>query len=92
MNKVAKKTQKGETMKTPGEIPEADRKNFETLLRAAAQGDLALVSAIRKVDGKQVALVCAMQANDDKTVTPVPFAVMVEGNPFDLFEDPTKDV
>jgi hypothetical protein len=50
---------------------------------------LALVSAIRTADQQPVALVCAMQTNDDETITPVPIAVMVEGNPFDLFEDPT---
>jgi len=47
------------------------------------------VSAIRNVDQAPVALVCAMQHNDDDTITPVPFAAMVEGNPFELFEDPT---
>ncbi len=67
------------------------RENFNTLLRAAGQRDLALVSAIRKADQKPVALVCAMQRNEDFTIMPVPFAVMVEGNPFELFEDPTVD-
>jgi hypothetical protein len=65
------------------------RANFQTMLQASDNGDLALVSAIRKADQQPVALVCAMQRNDDQTITPVPFAVMVEGNPFELFEDPT---
>ena len=73
----------------PTRLRQGDRTNFETLLRAANDGALALVSAIRKSDQQSVALVCAMQTNDDDTITPVPFAVMVEGNPFDLFEDPT---
>lgn len=76
-------------MKTPKELRKGDKANFETLLRAAAEGDLALISAIRKSDQKQVALVVAMQTNADESITPVPFAVMVEGNPFELFEDPT---
>jgi hypothetical protein len=46
------------------------RENFNTLLRAAGQGDLALVSAIRKADQKSVALVCAMQRNEGDTITP----------------------
>jgi hypothetical protein len=66
------------------------KENFNTLQRAAGQGDLALVSAIRKADQKPVALVCAMQRNEGGTITPVPFAVMVEGDPFQLFEDPTQ--
>lgn len=74
---------------TPPKLRKGDQMNFETLLRAASDRALALVSAIRKADQQPVALVCAMQTNDDDTITPVPFAVMVEGNPFDLFEDPT---
>lgn len=70
-------------------LRKGDRLNFDTLLRAASDGALALVSAVRKADQQPVALVCAMQTNEDQTITPVPFAVMVEGNPFDLFEDPT---
>ena len=30
-----------------------------------------------------------LYATLDDTNTPVPFAVMVEGNPFELFDDPT---
>lgn len=75
--------------KTPKPLRAGERANFDTLLRAARQGDVALVSAIRKADKRNVALVCAMQRNEDGTITPVPFAVMVEGDPFKLFADPT---
>ncbi len=75
--------------KTPPRLRKGDRQNFETLLRAASDGALALVSAVRKADQNPVALVCAMQQNEDDSITPVPFAVMVEGNPFELFDDPT---
>lgn len=74
---------------TPPKLRTGDQANFQTLLRAADDGALALVSAVRKADQKPVALVCAMQHNGDETITPIPFAVMVEGNPFDLFDDPT---
>ena len=74
----------------PSRLTQPQRANFETLRRAVGNEDIALVSAIRKVDGKSVALVCAMQHNDDGTLTPIPLAVMVEGNPFEDFEDPTK--
>jgi hypothetical protein len=30
-----------------------------------------------------------MQVNEDESITPVPFAVMVWGNPFEMFHDPT---
>jgi hypothetical protein len=74
---------------TPPRLRKGDRTNFQTLLRAADDGALALLNAIRKADQQPVALVCAMQTNTDDTITPVPFAVMVEGDPFELYEDPT---
>ena len=73
---------------TPEPIPDGDRKNFATLRVAADFGHLALVSAIHKSDQKQVSLVCAMRREGEDTI-PIPLAVMVEGNPFELFEDPT---
>ena len=74
--------------KTPPPIREGDRTNFETIKRAHDAGDLCLVSAIRKSDGAAVALVCAM-GFDGEFYRPTPLAVMVEGNPYELFEDPT---
>ena len=73
----------------PGALLPGYKANFKQLVRACDNRDLALVSAIRKADQAPVALVCAMQENEDKTITSVPFAVMIEGNPFELFEDPT---
>ena len=78
-------------MTTPGPLSKAHNANFRTMLKANGHGDLALVSAIRKSDQKPVALVCAMSTNNDGTITPTPLAVMVEGNPFEDFEDPTLD-
>jgi len=73
----------------PPKLLEAYKNNFTTLKSAHSDGNLALVSAIRKSDKKPVALVCAMNDNGDGTLTPVPLAVMCEGNPFEDFEDPT---
>jgi hypothetical protein len=73
--------------KTPEKLRDGDTHNFELLLKAMKNGEVALVSAIRKADKKNVALVCAMQRNADKTITPIPLAVMVEGDPFEDFED-----
>lgn len=66
-----------------------ERDNFNTLKRAAKHGDMCLVRAVRKSDQKEVALVCAMGRDKDGNYCPTPFAVMVEGNPYELFEDPT---
>ena len=73
----------------PKRLSKGHKANFKTLERAFENGDLALVSAIRKADKKHVALVCAMQRNEDDTITPIPLAEMVNGNPFELYEDPT---
>ena len=77
------------TTTKPPKLSLGYRNNFDTLERACQAGDLALVSAIRKADQQPVALVCAMNQNDDGTITPIPLAVMCEGNPFEDFEDPT---
>lgn len=74
----------------PPALLDGHRKNFNTLRRAWRDGALALVSAIRTDAARTpVALICAMQRNPDKTITPVPFAEMVNGNPFELYHDPT---
>lgn len=73
----------------PQPLSEDYRHNFGILLHAAENGDLCLVSAIRKADRANVALVCAMVTNEDGTYSPIPLAVMCEGNPFEDFEDPT---
>jgi len=69
-----------------------NKANFKTLLRAAASGDLALMEVRRRADGKVVAALCAVgfDPNDGKggTYGITPFAIMVEGNPFDMFDPP----
>lgn len=77
-----------EPVETPPALLPGYEANFETLKKAAANDDLLLISAIRKADRQPVALVAAL-SNDGKELSIVPFAVMVEGNPYDLFEDPT---
>ena len=76
-------------MPTLPPLPKYQRDNFEEIRRACKNGHLALVSAIRLRDNHPVALVCAMQINADKSITPVPFAELIDGNPFELYQDPT---
>lgn len=76
-------------MVTPPALLPGYKANFETLRRAFKNGDSGLVSAIRKSDQEPVALVCAFSKEGDGTIAPVPLAVMVEGDPYELFEDPT---
>ena len=72
-------------------LREGDKANFATLKEAALAGDLALVSSKRKSDGSDVALVCAM-GWDGTHFLPTPVAVMIEGNPFELFTDPSEEL
>lgn len=58
--------------------------NFETLLRAGVNRDLALLSCIRKSDNAPVAMVVAVNWDEDAVVWRfAPLAVLCEGNPFD---------
>lgn len=72
--------------KAPALLPGYEA-NFNTLLRAVKNADLALLSAIRKADRKPVALVVALGWDGEERLIS-PLAVMVEGNPYELFEDP----
>ncbi len=75
--------------KDPMALRPGDIANFETLKEAFDNGDLALVSSRRKADGAKVALVCAV-SQDDGEYTMAPLAVMIEGDPYELFEDPVN--
>lgn len=78
-----------EVVSTPGKIPKGTVENFKTMQRALVNGHVALVSTFRKGSKDQVTLICAMSANDDGTVTPVPLAEMIETDPYETYEDPT---
>lgn len=77
-----------QTPTAPPKLTAGQRANFETLRRACKAGDLALVSA-RKLDGTPTAIVCAMQPNEDGTISPIPLAYQFSGNPYDELQDPT---
>lgn len=73
--------------KEPPPIADGYKTNFETLKRACNDGNLALMSAIRKSDQQPVVLVCAVNRVKGGYDF-APLAVMCEGNPFDDFEPP----
>ena len=72
----------------PPALEDGYRVNFETLQEADRNGDLALVSAIRKADNQPVALICAVSW-DGSDYQLSPLAVMCEGNPYEDFIPPT---
>jgi len=71
-------------------LEEWDKKNFETIKQAFLDGNAALLDVRRRSDGKKVAAIVAVgKDGDERTMTP--FAIMVEGNPFELFDPPNPD-
>ena len=71
-------------------LREPDKVNFDTLIRAFSAGDVALVEVKRLSDDAPVAAICAIGQEDDMFVL-TPFAILVEGNPFELYSPPASD-
>jgi hypothetical protein len=68
-------------------IPKGQRNNFETLKKAFASGDVALMEVRDSKTGDIVDAVCAVQRVGDEYVL-APFAIMVRENPYDRFAPP----
>ena len=62
--------------------------NFETMLQAAKNGDLALMDCTDKITGKQVATVVAVQRETDGSFLFVPVAKLFDGNPYEEIDPP----
>ena len=71
-------------------IPEGHRTNFETLLRAFEGGDVCLVECRRRSDGAVVAMLTAVGWEDGQH-TFTPFAEMVNGSPYELYDPPDPE-
>lgn len=70
-------------------IPDAYRHNFQTLLRAAEQGDLALIECADAATGEPRYVICAVgRADGDYLMTP--FGHLHDGNPFEAYVPPTE--
>ena len=67
-----------------------DQINFSTLARAFDSGHVVLVEVQRLADGPVVGAICTV-GNVDGLYELTPFATMIEGNPFDLFNPPNPD-
>ncbi|PNQ01879.1 DUF6117 family protein [Sphingobium sp. SA916] len=68
-------------------IPEYLRTNFQTLLRAAGDGNLALMECQDGQTGEPRFVICAVgRAGSEYVMTP--FGHLVEGNPYDAYVPP----
>lgn len=68
-------------------IPDAYRRNFATLLRAAEQGDLALMECTDAVTGEIRYVICAV-GQDQGEYLFTPFGHLHDGNPFEAYIPP----
>jgi hypothetical protein len=71
-------------------IPDHARSNFQTLLRAAADGNLALMECADAATGQSRYVVCAT-AWDGTEYVFTPFGHLADGNPYDACLPPDPD-
>lgn len=71
-------------------IPEYMSNNYETLLKAADAGHVALMECRRVDDGEVVYALCAADRDGEGNFCFTPFALMIDGNPFEMLVPPTE--
>ena len=69
-------------------IPDHARANFETLLRAAADCNLALMECADALTGEPRYVMCAV-GRDGAEFVFTPFGHLADGNPFDAYLPPS---
>ena len=72
-------------------IPDGHRTNFETLERAFRDGRVCLLDCQDRASGDSVAVICAVNPEDDGQTAFVPFARLFEGNPYEELCPPDPD-
>ena len=68
-------------------IPDHARANFQTLLRAAADGNLALLECADAETGAVRYVICAV-GRDDGEFLFTPFGHLADGNPYEAYRPP----
>lgn len=72
-------------------LRKGDTANFQTLLRAAKDGNLALIESKDAKTGEYRAVLAAV-AWDGKEYHVTPFGHLATGNPYEDYTDPTQGV
>lgn len=68
-------------------IPDHARTNFETLLRAASDGNLALMECLDTATAQPRYVICAV-SRDGSDYVFIPFGHLADGNPCDAYLPP----
>ncbi len=71
-------------------IPDHARMNFQTLLRAAGDGNLALMECADATTGERRYVICAV-GRDGTDYVFTPFCHLADGNPYDACLPPDPD-
>ncbi|PTW63167.1 hypothetical protein C8N35_1011218 [Breoghania corrubedonensis] len=68
-------------------IPDHARANFQTLLRAAADGNLALLECTDAETGAVRYVICAVGRDGDEFLF-TPYGHLADGNPYEAYRPP----
>ncbi|MGN7712584.1 DUF6117 family protein [Agrobacterium radiobacter] len=66
-------------------IPDPVRTNFNTLLRAAGDGNIALMECLDAVTRERRYVICAVGRAHDGDIVMTPFGHLADGNPYDAY-------
>ncbi len=72
-------------------IPDHARANFQTLLHAAADGNLALMECADAATGETRYVICAVR-RDGADFLFTPFGHLADGNPYDAYVPPSENL
>jgi len=68
-------------------LMDGEKANLQTIIRAAATGDLALLECTDKKTGERVSVVCAVHMDGEEYIM-TPMAKMFKGNPYEEVDPP----
>jgi hypothetical protein len=71
-------------------IPDHARANFQTMLRAAEDGNLALMECNDAVTGEVRYVICAVGRREGTDFLFTPFGHLADGNPYDAYVPPSE--
>ena len=78
-------------MSKPDTICRAHAKNLDTLKLAFSRDEVALVECNRISDNTIVAMLCVVHMDQDGEYNIIPFAEMINGNPYDMYLPPNPN-
>ena len=72
-------------------IPKGHKQNFQTLVDAFQNNDVALMECQLSATGEKVAVICAANRLADGEIEFTPFAMMFNGNPYEAVNPPKAE-